>query len=200
MLDTICPLGESMKHLGKIVCGFLLASGGSLALEYTTDNKMVVPPDYREWIFLTASLDLNYNEPVPGVTAAHSMLDNIFVTPAAYKAFIATGKWPDKTVMIKENRRAESAGTLSKSGKFQAEVMSLEIHVKDEARFSQRWGFFMSSDGRAPAAFMPLTANCYSCHQDHAAVDTTFVQFYPTLFPIAKDKGVLSAAYLKAQK
>jgi hypothetical protein len=28
-------------------------------------------------------------------------------------------------------------------------------------------------------------------------VDTTFVQFYPTLSPIAKSKGTFSAAYLK---
>jgi hypothetical protein len=28
-------------------------------------------------------------------------------------------------------------------------------------------------------------------------VDTTFVQFYPTLFGIAQEKGTLSAAYLK---
>ena len=44
---------------------------------------------------------------------------------------------------------------------------------------------------------MPQSANCYSCHQDHAAVDTTFVQFYPTLMPIAKAKGTLSPSYLK---
>jgi hypothetical protein len=28
-------------------------------------------------------------------------------------------------------------------------------------------------------------------------VDTTFVQFYPTLLPIAKSKNTLAAAYLK---
>jgi hypothetical protein len=28
-------------------------------------------------------------------------------------------------------------------------------------------------------------------------VDTTFVQFYPTLMPVAKEKGTLSASYLK---
>ena len=43
----------------------------------------------------------------------------------------------------------------------------------------------------------PTTASCYSCHSEHAAVDTTFVQFYPTLLPIAKAKGTLSAAYQK---
>jgi len=44
---------------------------------------------------------------------------------------------------------------------------------------------------------VPKDASCYSCHEQHAAVDTTFVQFYPTLLPIAKQKGTLSAAYLK---
>jgi hypothetical protein len=41
----------------------------------------------------------------------------------------------------------------------------------------------------------PVTAACYSCHAAKAALDTTFVQFYPTLLPIAKSKGTLNAAY-----
>jgi hypothetical protein len=44
---------------------------------------------------------------------------------------------------------------------------------------------------------IPTSADCYSCHADHGAVDTTFVQFYPTLLPIARSKGSLSAGYLK---
>jgi hypothetical protein len=44
---------------------------------------------------------------------------------------------------------------------------------------------------------IPTTATCYSCHSEHAAVDTTFVQFYPTLLPIAKSKGTLAEGYLK---
>jgi hypothetical protein len=31
----------------------------------------------------------------------------------------------------------------------------------------------------------------------HAAVDTTFVQFYPTLIGVAKEKKTLSPEYLK---
>jgi hypothetical protein len=156
------------------------------------DATMAVPGNYREWVFLTASLDLNY-----GTDAApsHHMLDNIFVNPEAYKVFLQTGAWPDKTVLIKENRMAQSAGTLSKAGQFQAEVMNLEIHIKDGP--PGKWAFFVSSDGKADGKLMPQSANCYSCHQDHGASDTTFVQFYPTLFGIAKDKGMLSAAYLK---
>jgi hypothetical protein len=165
------------------------------APQYTSDNKMAVPADYRSWMFLTSSLDLNYNT---AVAPGHHMLDNVFVNPDSYQAFLQTGTWPDKTILIKENRIAESAGTLSKAGQFQAEVMDLEIHVKDEARFPNgKWAFFKSADGKAAGDLRPQTANCYSCHQDHGAVDTTFVQFYPTLLGIAKDKGTLSAAYLK---
>ena len=40
---------------------------------------------------------------------------------------------------------------------------------------------------------IPTSATCYSCHAQHAAVDTTFIQFYPRVLPIAKSKGTLSA-------
>jgi len=40
-------------------------------------------------------------------------------------------------------------------------------------------------------------ASCYTCHEQHAAVDTTFVQFYPTLLETAEKKHTLSAGYLK---
>ena len=182
-----------MKRLLAAAC---LLPFATLAgeLTYTADGKFVPPADYRQWIFLTSSLDLNYNT---AAAPSHHMLDNVFVDPASYQAFLKTGSWPDKTILIKENRMAESAGTLSKSGQFQVGVMNLEIHIKDAARFPGKWAFFVSSDGKAAGKLMPQSANCYSCHQDHGAVDTTFVQFYPTLFGIAKEKGTLSASYLK---
>jgi hypothetical protein len=181
-----------MRYLGKgFAAAVLLASVSALAQEQET---MAVPADYRQWVFLTASLDLNYNTTAePG----HHMLDNVFVNPEAHAAFLKTGTWPVGAILIKENRMAESAGTLSKAGHFQADVMNLEIHIKDGARFPGKWSFFVSEDGKARGKLMPQSANCYSCHQDHAAVDTTFVQFYPTLMPIARDKGTISASYLK---
>jgi len=182
-----------MRHLAKWLCVALLFPGAVLAQD-TSGDTMAVPVDYRQWVFLTSSLDLNYNTAsAPG----HHMLDNVFVDPASYQAFLKTGTWPDKAVLIKENRMAESAGTLSKAGQFQVGVMNLEIHVKDAARFPGKWAFFVSADGKAPGKLMAQSANCYSCHQDHGAVDTTFVQFYPTLMPVAREKGTLSASYLK---
>src|SRR5579859_4148490 len=125
-----------MRHFGKSLAGlFLICGAAAAAQQYSGNDRMTVPPDYRDWVSLTASLDLNYSasgDPGPGQM---HMLDNVFVNPGAYKAFLQTGHWPDQTILVKENRIAESAGTLSKSGRFQTGVMSLEIHVKDAQRF-----------------------------------------------------------------
>jgi cytochrome P460 len=161
---------------------------------YTKEGDLVPPLQYREWVYLTSGLDMSYN---PKANSDMSMFDNVFVNPEAYQAFVATGVWPDKTVMILESRGAESKGSINKAGHFQSgAVMGLEVHVKDESRFPGKWAFFdVANETRA--TLIPQSAACYSCHADHAAVDTTFVQFYPTLLPIAKQKGVLSANYLK---
>jgi hypothetical protein len=34
-----------------------------------------------------------------------------------------------------------------------------------------------------------VPASCYSCHEKNGAVDTTFVQYYPTLIEAANTKG-----------
>jgi hypothetical protein len=46
---------------------------------------------------------------------------------------------------------------------------------------------------------VPLPANsaCNSCHNQNAAVENTFVQFYPTLLEIATHRGTLNRAYLE---
>jgi hypothetical protein len=74
--------------------------------------------------------------------------------------------------------------------------MGREVHIKDEARFPGKWAFFGFDDAKT-GKMIPTSADCYSCHAAHGAVDNTFVQFYPTLLPIAKSKGTLSASYQK---
>jgi hypothetical protein len=73
--------------------------------------------------------------------------------------------------------------------------MGREAHVKDTARFKSGWAFF-PLNSEAPSAALPQTSQCNVCHEQHGAVDTTFVQFYPTLLPIARRLGTLSPAYV----
>jgi hypothetical protein len=40
---------------------------------------------------------------------------------------------------------------------------------------------------------------CWQCHEDHAAVEHSFVQFYPTLKPVAKKFGTYNQAREKVE-
>jgi Cytochrome P460 len=158
---------------------------------YTEDGRLTLPEDYREWIYLSSGFDMSYSP----MSTGHHMFDNVFVEPNAYKAFLATGTWPDKTMLVLEVRGAKDKGSINKNGNYQdSEVMGREVHLKDSAHFPEGWAFFGFNTDKS-AKMIPRTADCYSCHAQHAAVDNTFVQFYPTLLPIATAKGTLSAAY-----
>lgn len=163
---------------------------------YTADGKLIQPANYREWVYLSSGVDMSYN---PKAMASPSpMFDNTFVNPESYRAFVRTGSWPDKTVIVLEVRGSTGKGSINQRGHYQSGgVQGMEVHVKDTARFPGGWAFFSFDDGAAPAKQIPVAEACYSCHTAHAAVDTTFVQFYPTLLPVARQHATLSAAYLK---
>jgi hypothetical protein len=163
--------------------------------EYTSDAQLKLPENYRQWIYLTTGFDMSYS---PNATQMdHHMFDNVFVNPEAYKAFVETGTWPDKTMLVLEGRMAQGKGSINQRGNYQGtDIDGIEVHVKDEAHFPGKWAFFIFDNAKT-AKMVSTDMACYSCHAEHAAVDTTFVQFYPTLLPIAKAKGTFSAAYVK---
>jgi len=150
--------------------------------QYSGD-KLVRPEGYREWIYLSSGLGMNYN-PAPG---SDEMFTNIFVPQWAYRQFVASGKWPDKTWFVLEERGQETKGSINKTGHFQTDLMGLAVEVKDESRFPDTWAYFGFGDDKTAAA-NPKAA-CWQCHDDHAAVEHSFVQFYPTLKPIAQKFG-----------
>jgi hypothetical protein len=164
------------------------------AARYDAEGRMLPPVNYREWVFLSSGLNMSYN---PRADAAGmDMFGNTFAPRAAYAAFQKTGRWPEGTVLMLENRVGATKGSINQHGQFQtAELMGMEAHVKDSARYQGGWAFF-AFDGDKPARQIPQTAACYACHQAHAAADTTFVQFYPTLLPTAARLKTLGAGYL----
>jgi hypothetical protein len=102
-------------------------------------------------------------------------------------------------MLVLEVRMAGSKNSINKNGHYQTgEVIGREVHLKDAARFEGKWAFFTFDEGDA-GKLLPKEMDCYSCHQQHAAVDTTFVQFYPTLLEVAKKKNTLSPSYLKEE-
>jgi len=153
--------------------------------QYTDDSRLVRPESYREWIYLSSGMNMNYS-PKPG---DHDMFTNVFVPQWAYKDFLSSGKWPDRTMFVVEERGAESKGSINKQGHYQgADLMGIGVEVKDEARFPDKWAYFGFSSDAKLAQAAPKGA-CWRCHEDHAAVEHTFVQFYPTLKPVAQKFG-----------
>ena len=176
----------------------VVAAADSDAPKYAANGDLLPISHYREWVYLTSGIDMSYSP--KAMDMGHSMFDNVFVNPAAYRSFLATGTWPDKTVLALEVRGALTKGSINKTGHFQGtELMGLEVHVKDEGKFPGQWAFFEFDSPEKNGTLLPQKAACYTCHTEHAAVDTTFVQFYPTLLPIAQKKGTFSAAFLKEE-
>lgn len=156
-------------------------SAALLAQEYTPQGGLALPKDYRQWVFLSSGIGMTYsNTPNP-----NPVFDNVFVNPEAYQAFLKTGAWPDKTVLVKENRASDSRPS-NKEGRFQTTVVSREVHVKDATRGG--WKFYIFRADAQTGVVVTNQAACDSCHSK-AAVDYTFVEFYPTLIDAAKKNG-----------
>src|SRR5205814_9306403 len=130
------------------------------------------------------------DSPQPGI---HEMFTNVFVPQWAYREFLNAGKWPDHTTFVVEERNEQSKGSINKHGHFQTDAMGIGVEVKDESRFPDKWAYFNFDEGDKSAAANPKQA-CWQCHEDHAAVEHSFVQFYPTLKPVAKKFGTYKQA------
>jgi Cytochrome P460 len=156
------------------------------APRFTPDGQLVLPSDYREWVFLSSGLGMSY-----GLEGRQGRPDftNVFVNPAAFRSFRATGKWPDKTMMVLEIRSSSNKGSILTDGFYESELIGIEAEVKDRSRFLGNGWVFVSFGKSSVGKILPHTQDCYGCHLEHGAVDNTFVQFYPALLKIAKQKG-----------
>jgi hypothetical protein len=165
---------------------FLAASSDPMPQrpQYTGDNHLLRPADYRDWIFLSSGLGMSYS-----AQAGHEMFTNVFVPQWAYQEFLKSGKWPEKTMFVVEERGATSKGSINKVGHYQTtELMGIGVEVKDTSHFPDKWAYFNFDEDTKSAGANPK-AGCWQCHEDHAAVEHSFVQFYPTLKPVARKFG-----------
>lgn len=163
---------------------------------FTSNGELNPPTDYYNWVFLTSDLGMSYNE--DGSDSKQPPFSNVFVDPAAYRAFLKTGIWPNHTQFVKEFRASNTQGSINHHGFYQTgKTMAVLVHVKDTSRFKGGWGFFaFDGDSSKPAKQIPTNASCYSCHEAHGAVESTFVQFYPSILPVAIQHATLSKGYL----
>lgn len=104
------------------------------------EGKLFQPKDFREWVFIGAPLTPNgLNDGKANFPEFH----NVYVQPAAFKAYRATGKWPEGTMMVKELQLVGGKAEFSDGsryepsgrGYFPGAVNGLDVAVKDSKRF-----------------------------------------------------------------
>jgi hypothetical protein len=166
---------------------------------FTSGGELQRPLDYREWVFLSSGLDMTYGPAAATLNADRQQLfNNVFVTRDAYREFLRSGTWPDRTMFILEVRQAQANVSINNRGRTQGSLAAIEAAVKDVRRFKATggWGYFGFGDGtRATGSQFGADAGCNACHAANTAVDNTFVQFYPELLAVAKTKGTIKASY-----
>lgn len=184
-------MGDRMKIiLTSVLLGCVLLLGAapekdSPKPQYNAKGQLLRPADYREWMFLSAGFGMNYS-PAPG---SHEMFTNVFVQRWAYDEFVDSGKWPEQSMFVIDERDAASRSSINQKGHYQTDLMGLAVEVKDWAHNPDKWAYYTFGGDGQTAEAMPHGNPCWSCHDAHAAVEHTFVQFYPTLKPVAKKFG-----------
>ena len=158
------------------------------APQFSAEGKLVRPAGYRQWAYLSSGYGMSYSQ----TSGDHLMFTNVFVTPSSYDYFVQHGTWPDKTMFVLEIYGSASKGSINKNGNYQNEFMGLDVEVKDEKRFADKWAYFAFDTKETSAeATKPAKNDCWNCHEQNAAVEHSFVQFYPELLKIARDKGTI---------
>jgi hypothetical protein len=159
----------------------LAPAAGPEEPRFTEGKELVRPEGYREWVFVGSSLGLSYSE---GEPRRDPRFHNIYLKPAAYQQFRTTGEYPEGTILVMEIATAASQVSINRRGQFQDNFVGIEAAVKDSSRFAEKWAYFsfIAEDGSAKqtAKAFPKEA-CWSCHNEHAATDNVFSQFYPVL-------------------
>jgi hypothetical protein len=148
-------------------------------------DTLLRPEGYREWVFVGSSTGLNYMpNPAPASTNADEDIKHVYINPSSYREFLKTGKFPEGTVMILEIAQSARKNEAGLQGSFAEKFIALEASVKDSKRFPGGWAYFGFTDmeGKALAKARPFPDSaCLSCHQQKAATDRVFTQFYPVL-------------------
>jgi hypothetical protein len=158
---------------------------------FDSAGNLKLPAGFRAWVFVGAPLTPNgLNDGKAGFPEYH----HVYIEKKNVDVYLATGTFPEGTVIIKELTRVlnptfpdGSRKEPSGRGYFNGEYNGIDATVKDSKRFASTngWGFFTFGHHPLPydqtAAEKPVT-ECAGCHLANVAkTDMTWIQFYPLL-------------------
>ncbi len=170
------------------------AADGVKEAEFTDDGQVMIPAEWRQWVFIGAPLTPNA---LNDGKAPFPEFHNVYIEPTAFTHWKKTGIFANGTqiakelVLVRKKDKDEmnadgSTAEVSGVGYFQGEFTGLELTVKDTRRFSEEpggWAYFSFGHtlpyAKTAKAFP--AESCNNCHEAAAAEDFVFTQFYPVL-------------------
>lgn len=158
--------------------------------EYTLSGELVLPKNWREWVYVGSPLTPNaLNNGHAGFPEYH----NVYIEPGSYEIFKRTNAFPEGTILFKElqltlppaenadGSRTEPSGR----GYFPGAFNGADVTVKDTKRFAETdgWGYFNFNhhEPKAPTAKARPKDECAYCHIASAKKDDVWTQFYRLL-------------------
>jgi hypothetical protein len=151
--------------------------------EFTSDGALVRPENYREWVYVGTPLtpnDMNNgNAPFPE-------FHNVYIEPVAWEHYKETGNFPEGTTLVKELLNVGSKQAVSGAGYFMGDFIGLEATIKSKEHFPDEpgnWAYFSFGHEYplADTAKAFPSQSCNACHENTAADDFVFTQYYPVL-------------------
>ena len=171
--------------LCAVACGESAGGAGRDVARFGADGLLERPTGYRSWVHAGSPLTPNA---LNDGHAAFPEFHTVYVDPASYAHYRATGEWREGAMLVKELSSVGGTAASSGRGYFQGEFLGLEAAVKSAARFPGEpgnWAYFRFTDesGGPPhgRARVQPTGSCASCHAANAADDMVFSQYYPVL-------------------
>ncbi len=150
---------------------------------FTADGELIRPEGYRDWIYVGTPLtpnDLNNgNAPFPE-------FHNVYIDPGAWQHYKSTGEFREGTILVKELISVGTKQAVSGMGYFMGDFIGLEATIKSQEHFPDEPGYwaYFSFGHEYPLAdtakAFPAAA-CNACHENSAADDFVFTQYYPVL-------------------
>jgi hypothetical protein len=203
----IVILGAAAISLSQVLLlgGFAVAQSAAshpATPTYDANNDLLLPKGFETWVFVGSNLGLAYKTELKEMTSAEGArlqsmrFHNVYINPEAYEHFLATGEFPESTILVMEQFAAadkEPKGVLS-AGYYDGSRVGLEVAVKNSARPDKAktpWAYYDftdHSDSKKAVAHAPAFPDdaCETCHRAHASSDNVWVQFYPRLRDLNK--------------
>lgn len=171
-----------MRHAFLLLLALPLAAQKP---QYAPSGELFMPENYREWVFVGASLGMGYNEPEGSEAAVETIKGNfhhVYLSPDAHAQYKKTGTFPKQAILMMEVYAPASKESINKQGRFSGEFLRVEAAVKDADRFPEGWRYFDFGGPEPTKTSTPFAKDrCWSCHNEHGQTDNVFTQFYPKL-------------------